>query len=1052
MKSAKASILALTFALLVAAATAGIVNSQTSNGKYDTDGDGLVEISNLEQLDAMRHDLDVDGFPDSDSGASAYEAAFPVTGAEVVCANNCTGYELTRSLDFDDAASYASGAVNPEWTTGGGWLPGGLGTTFDGNGNTISNLYINRTGSDATNVGLNVGLFSNAARSSVIRSIGLVDMDVTSSSLSRSVGVGGLVGRNAGTISDSYVTGSVSGTVTGFSIFGAGVGGLIGIHSAGTINDVYATGSVNGTLTAAYGSGTKRGGVGGLVGYVSSGAISGSHVTSSVTGTLTRISDGGVGGLVGLYYGTGTISDVYATGSVEGSGALGVGGLVGRNSGNISESHATSSVTGNAISIRTGSRLVYGGVGGLVGHYSSGSISNSHATGNVEGSGSGGVGGLVGDFNSSGNISESYATGTVTGSPTYVGGLAGRNRGNISESYATGTVTGTGAGVGGLVGEHSSGTIRRSHATGSVERSGPSSGAAYVGGLVGINAATIAHTHATGSVTGTNAWAVGGLVGFTGAFFPTLGFEGARLSRSYATGNVTGTNAAYVGGLVGLNVTPRRSSLTNRLDYVASISTSYATGSVEGSESKAVGGLVGYSGFISPNSDYTGSRASISVSYATGSVTGTVTTGVATSGEGGVGGLVGSNSYSDISASYATGSVTGTVTSSGEGSEGGVGGLVGSNSYSDISASYATGSVTGTVTSSGEGSEGGVGGLVGSNSYSDINDSFWDTETSGQPTGSGVGSGSSTGLLGRTTAQLQAPTGYTGIYRNWGDVDRWDFGTSSQYPVLKVDFDGDRTATWQEFGSQRGDMPALPGAPTGLTATSNGTTQIDLSWSAPSSDGGAAITGYRIEVSADGSTWSDLAADTGSTGTSYSHTGLTAGTTRHYRVSAVSSAGTGAASTVASATTTSDQAGTVTLSTMRPVVGAELTATLGDPDGGVTDVTWQWARSLDETTSWADIAGATSMSYTPTSIDAGYYLRATATYTDPLASGKTARGVSDYAVTEGDSLIDRYDTNNNGIIEKNEVIKAINDYLFGEEDQAISKSDVIKLINLYLFG
>ena len=49
-------------------------------------------------------------------------------------------------------------------------------------------------------------------------------------------------------------------------------------------------------------------------------------------------------------------------------------------------------------------------------------------------------------------------------------------------------------------------------------------------------------------------------------------------------------------------------------------------------------------------------------------------------------------------------------------------------------------------------------------------------------------------------------------------------------------------------------------------------------------------------------------------------------------------------------------------------------------------------------------------------------------------------------------LEDRYDTNNNGRIDKNEVLEAINDYLFGEADAAISKGDVIKLIKLYLFG
>ena len=98
--------------------------------------------------------------------------------------------------------------------------------------------------------------------------------------------------------------------------------------------------------------------------------------------------------------------------------------------------------------------------------------------------------------------------------------------------------------------------------------------------------------------------------------------------------------------------------------------------------------------------------------------------------------------------------------------------------------------------------------------------------------------------------------------------------------------------------------PAVPGAPTGLTAAANGQTQIDLSWNRPSNDGGAAITGYRIEISANGSTWGDLVANTGSTSTSYSHTGLTAGSTRHYRVSAIDSEGTGRPSNVASATTT----------------------------------------------------------------------------------------------------------------------------------------------------
>ena len=96
-----------------------------------------------------------------------------------------------------------------------------------------------------------------------------------------------------------------------------------------------------------------------------------------------------------------------------------------------------------------------------------------------------------------------------------------------------------------------------------------------------------------------------------------------------------------------------------------------------------------------------------------------------------------------------------------------------------------------------------------------------------------------------------------------------------------------------------------PGAPTGLTATANGPSRINLAWAAPGDTGGTAITGYKIEVSPDGSSsWTDLVANTESTATTYAHTGLTAATTRHYRVSAINAVGTSVASDSDDATTT----------------------------------------------------------------------------------------------------------------------------------------------------
>ena len=82
----------------------------------------------------------------------------------------------------------------------------------------------------------------------------------------------------------------------------------------------------------------------------------------------------------------------------------------------------------------------------------------------------------------------------------------------------------------------------------------------------------------------------------------------------------------------------------------------------------------------------------------------------------------------------------------------------------------------------------------------------------------------------------------------------------------------DRSTLWA-VGVPFCSTSTAPDAPTGLTAAADGQTAIDLSWTAPSDDGGADITGYKIEVSTDGSTWSDLEADTNSKTSSYSHTG-----------------------------------------------------------------------------------------------------------------------------------------------------------------------------------
>jgi len=95
----------------------------------------------------------------------------------------------------------------------------------------------------------------------------------------------------------------------------------------------------------------------------------------------------------------------------------------------------------------------------------------------------------------------------------------------------------------------------------------------------------------------------------------------------------------------------------------------------------------------------------------------------------------------------------------------------------------------------------------------------------------------------------------------------------------------------------------VPDAPTGLTATAVTSTRIDLFWLAPAYNGGAPVTGYRIEVSETGAAWEDLVTNTQSRATTFSHPDLLPGSTRHYRVSAINRVGPGAPSDTASAAT-----------------------------------------------------------------------------------------------------------------------------------------------------
>lgn len=378
----------LVAALAAVSLTVGAVLSQSGNGEYDTDGDGLIEVSNLEQLNAIRYDLDGDGQSDNET----YANAFPLDRGGEICETGCLGYELTRSLNFRSSPSYASGSVNNLWTKGSGWLPIGIrenlfNATLEGNGHTISNLYIKRV-TDLDDPG-QAGLFGMIGDSAIIQNLGLDQAEITALRW-----VGGFAGKSDG---GALISCSATGKMETVGSGGGIVGGLVGYNRRGAI-----TGSFfRGTL-----SGAEDSQVGGIAGH-HAGVITSSHADVEATGGENSYVGGliGYGSAISRVPGTGVIKDSYSSGRV--SGKAFVGGLAGEFSGAISGSHSTATVSGVV-------------PGGLIGN-NLGTTSGSYATGEVSGEDYGRGGGFAGDNH--GTIIGSYATGDVSGMRS--GGLVG---------------------------------------------------------------------------------------------------------------------------------------------------------------------------------------------------------------------------------------------------------------------------------------------------------------------------------------------------------------------------------------------------------------------------------------------------------------------------------------------------------------------------------------------------------------------------------------------------------------------------------------------------
>ncbi len=664
-------------------------------------------------------------------------------------------FVLNKDLDFAGATLTPVGNDSTEFKG-----------VFDGAGHVLRNCDISAGNSY-------VGLFGNVGGGGEIR-----DLSMEMVSVQGLHAVGGLAGRNGGTLKSCCISGTITGDVGSLS-----VGGLVGFNVGGFVRSCCAAGYVGGADN-----------VGGLVGTVEAGSVLLCYAEGTVMGNTY------VGGLAG-YNDMGSITSCYAEGTVTADTSL--GGLIGYNEGTVSACYARGSVTGAGEGWN---------IGGFVGS-NDGNVSSCYATGEVTGGGEDPyVGGFAGR-NWLGTISSCYWDMNTTGLPTSHGG-EGRSTAAMTYPYAPDTYAGW-----------DFTTVWIEDVSGSINEGYP-----Y---LLGNNAAL--YSGGTGSAI--DPYKIGRAadwktlcdraddwgkyfiliadIDFAGALLTPVGtdfftpfrgiFDGdgyvlrnARINlpeNDYAGvfGCVSGGSEIRGLGVEMVEVTGKR--------YVGGLAGSsngalvscYTTGAVAGDEE--VGGLVGKN------------SGNITSCHATAAVIGGWY----------VGGLVGYNSYGVVTSCYAASAVMGTAESHF------VGGLAGSNYEGMIEFCCALGEVTaldcvgglvgisteaGTVMScyarstvKGETQLGGLagrnngavtscyavgtvtggasaGGLIWYNNGT-VALCYWDMDISGLST--------SDGGEGRTTAEMTYPYGGD-TYVDWNFVDVWaadvDGSTNKGYPYL----------------------------------------------------------------------------------------------------------------------------------------------------------------------------------------------------------------------------------------------------------------------------
>lgn len=245
--------------------------AKLTTDKYDMDGNGsedeVYEISNAGQLYWFAGLVNgtLDGVEQN-------------TSANAILMKDITVNEnLLDSLQYDAEGNVSNGSDFITWTPIADCMedhPTQYSGTFDGNNKTVSGLYFNNGNS------IRIGLFGSSEADGNIKNVGVVNSYFKGKDF-----VGGVCGRNDGTITNCYNAGNLTAIDPS-----AAIGGICG-YNGGTIANCYNTGTVTATGSIAS--------VGGVCGC-SIAPISNCYNIGTVTATS---SGADISGICGYYFG-----------------------------------------------------------------------------------------------------------------------------------------------------------------------------------------------------------------------------------------------------------------------------------------------------------------------------------------------------------------------------------------------------------------------------------------------------------------------------------------------------------------------------------------------------------------------------------------------------------------------------------------------------------------------------------------------------------------------------------------------------------------------------